>query len=116
MQSDNGQFNAGGASNQAEHPVIAPWEPNALGIYYARHVACQTQAGHAQQAYPAVALVPLRRQPPEPAGLGAQQFQAVPVILPQAQYVALYQPPAQMPGQMQIDPEAEMINNLLQHI
>ena len=79
-------------------------------------MAHQTQAGHAQQAYPAVPPVPLRRQPPEPAGLGVQQFQVAPVILPQVQYVAPYQPPAQMPGQMQIYPEAEMINNLLQHI
>ena len=60
-QSDNRQFNAGGASNRAKHPVIASQEPNALGIDYARHVACQTQAGHAQQAYPAVPPVPLRR-------------------------------------------------------
>ena len=87
-----------------------------MGIDYARWVARQTQAGHAQQAYPAALPAPLRRRPPGPVGPGVQQAQAAPVIPPQVQYAAPYQPPTQMPGQIQIDPEAEMINNLLQHI
>ena len=135
-QGDDMDLRDVGPAHFAGHPAIAPPEPNALGRDYAQRVARQASAGYAHQAYPAVPMAPQMQHPQVPVGPRAPQVQqqapqvqipvvpqmaqapqqAAPAVQPQAQYAAPYQPLALVPGQIQIDPEAEMINNLLQHI